>query len=484
MKQPASLVTTQPTVRLLDGQSGQLVPLAQRVDLLFALGSTTSRTALAAAIITFLLFVPFGTSPALWAWLGLVASTNLLRLGMFVHYRRNSTAYEVETWLRLHLWSAVATGICWGLLPLHPTDGLDSAYAALVVVIPIAIAAGAISAYSVFPAHFSALLASIFGTTLVCDVWQQGSSAVAAAVIFGFIAVALWNLARRYQGQMYSEMQMRDQLQTVNERLSETNRELARHQQHLESERELAAHIHLSLTAGSDRDISNVKVWSKPVSSLSGDLILTVRNPDERVYLFLGDFTGHGLPAALGAVPATHIFLTMARKGIDIETIAAELHTRLSSLLPVGYFCCAALVCADTSLGEIRVVNAGLPPLLLKRRADNAVVEFASKYTPFGVGDETVQPGNAVQARLADGDSLFIYTDGIIELTNAHDEQWGIPRLSAFVAEDCAEGSSIARLQQVCEAFTEGTPAADDISVIEFRAGEPAKTAARADAPC
>lgn len=478
MKQAASLATSPPTAELRDGQSKQPVPLAKRVDLMFALGCTTSRIALAAAIITFLLFVPFGTSPALWAWLMLVVATNLLRLVMFRHYRRNSTAYEVETWLRLHLWSAVATGVCWGLLPLHPTVGLDSAYEALVVVIPTAIAAGAVSAYSVFPSHYRALLFAIFGTTLVCDAWRKGSVAVAAAVIFGFIAVALWNLARRYHGQMYSEMQMRDRLHTLNERLSETDQELARHQELFECERELAAHVHLSLTAGSDTDIPNVKVWSKPVNSLSGDLILTIRTPDERVYLFLGDFTGHGLPAALGAVPATHIFLTMARKGIDIETIAAELHTRLSSLLPIDYFCCAALVCVDTSLGEMRVVNAGLPPLLLKRRAGNAVIEFASKYTPLGVGDEPVQPGNAVHARLADGDSLFLYTDGIIELTNPRDEQWGTQRLSAFVAEDCAEGSSITRLQQVCEAFTEGTPAADDISVIEFRAGEPATAGA------
>jgi serine phosphatase RsbU (regulator of sigma subunit) len=268
-------------------------------------------------------------------------------------------------------------------------------------------------------------------------------------------------------------MQVRDKLEGLNDRLSEINQELARQQELIEQERELAAHVHQSLTSGSDTDISNITIWTKPVSGFSGDLILTVRGPDRRVYLLLGDFTGHGLPAALGAVPAAQIFLSMARKGIDIETITSELHTRLSSLLPVGYFCCAALVCVDTLVGNLWVVNAGLPPLLLKRRADDAVIEFASKYTPLGVGDAPAQPGQAAHTMVADGDSLLLYTDGLIELTNPHDEQWGMERLLSLVAEERAGGSSIARLQQECEAFAQDAPADDDISVIEFRAGAP-----------
>ena len=80
------------------------------------------------------------------------------------------------------------------------------------------------------------------------------------------------------------------------------------------------------------------------MGSLSGDLTQTGRGPDGQIYVLLADFTGHGLPAALGALPASSVFLAMAHKGLSVEGIAAELNRKLYQLLPIGYFCCAVVV--------------------------------------------------------------------------------------------------------------------------------------------
>lgn len=447
--------------------------LADRVDLLFALGRTTSRTALAAAVVTFLLFRSFGSSPALWVWLVLVTMANLARLAMFEAYRRRSKAHTPEAWLALHLWSGVVAGLTWGLLPLHPTAGLEPVFEAVLIVVPTTIATGAISAYSVFPSHYGAFLIAVFGTCVLSYVWKYDTSAIVPAVVLGFIGVALMGLARRYHGHIFREMETRGRLKAVNDRLSETNRELARHHELARREQDLAAHVYRHLTSGAATDIGNVATWNQPVSDFSGDLALTARGPGQRIYLMLCDFTGHGLPAALGAVPAAQIFLAMAHKGFEVGAIAAELQQRLATLLPVGYFSCAGLVCFDTAHRQLHIWNAGLPPALL-RRYDDSIVEFRSGHLPLGVCGDSPDTADAATTDFRRGDSFLLLTDGLIELTDPHGEQWGLDRLKTCLVETSSADFAIPRLQQATALFTRGTPAVDDVSVIEILAADPA----------
>ena len=51
-----------------------------------------------------------------------------------------------------------------------------------------------------------------------------------------------------------------------------------------------------------------------PVSIFNGDLLLATRTPSGSLYVMLGDFTGHGLPAAVGAIPVAEVFMGWQRK--------------------------------------------------------------------------------------------------------------------------------------------------------------------------
>ena len=58
----------------------------------------------------------------------------------------------------------------------------------------------------------------------------------------------------------------------------------------------------------------NIKYLLSPLSVFNGDVLLACMKPSG-MHVLLGDFTGHGLPAAIGAMPMAEIFYGMTRKG-------------------------------------------------------------------------------------------------------------------------------------------------------------------------
>ena len=63
-----------------------------------------------------------------------------------------------------------------------------------------------------------------------------------------------------------------------------------------------------------------------PAEVFSGDLLLAARSPEGRLHLLVGDFTGHGLAAALGAMPVAEAFRSMVMKGFAPELMLGELN--------------------------------------------------------------------------------------------------------------------------------------------------------------
>ena len=115
----------------------------------------------------------------------------------------------------------------------------------------------------------------------------------------------------------------------------------------IDRDEELAKQVFAKIIQSGGQDQLYVNSWIKPMASFNGDL-MTLANSDEGLtYVMMCDFTGHGLPAALGALPASSVFYPMARKGRSIPNIVNEINKKLLDLLPVQYFCCAAILVLD-----------------------------------------------------------------------------------------------------------------------------------------
>ena len=86
-------------------------------------------------------------------------------------------------------------------------------------------------------------------------------------------------------------------------------------------EREIARKIFLNFSGFRPERFPEIRSLLRPSVLLSGDLLLVERSPDNGLRIMMGDFTGHGITAALGSILVTEIFLQLARSGVPMSQI-------------------------------------------------------------------------------------------------------------------------------------------------------------------
>jgi serine phosphatase RsbU (regulator of sigma subunit) len=183
----------------------------------------------------------------------------------------------------------------------------------------------------------------------------------------------------------------------------------------------------------------------------------------------IGDVQGKGIDAAGVAGAARHIIRGLARALDDPALIVQGANEALVADLDVDRFVTLALaICTRTGHGVLaRIASAGHPPALVLRN-DGTVERVDEPGLIIGVDLEARY--EEAQVRLALGETLVLYTDGILE-ARAGRESFGDARLAAAVASASGGGA-----QEVVRAVTsavmqfEGGRARDDQAVLCLRA--------------
>ena len=73
----------------------------------------------------------------------------------------------------------------------------------------------------------------------------------------------------------------------------------------------------------------------------------------------------------------------MVGKGLGVPVIAEELNAKLHTLLPTGYFCCAAIMKLSADRHQLTLWNGGLPPVLVRRQVNGELVEIRANNLPL-----------------------------------------------------------------------------------------------------
>lgn len=180
-------------------------------------------------------------------------------------------------------------------------------------------------------------------------------------------------------------------------------------------------------------DVPNIRYHASPLSIFNGDVLFACPRPAGGMHLLMGDFTGHGLPAAIGAMPMAEIFYGMTSKGFGAADVLRELNQKLGRILPTGMFCCAAFVDVDYRRQQIRVWNGGLPDGYLLRAGEEPC-RIVSRHLPLGVVSPERFATRLEEFRTQPGDQLVLTTDGVLEAVNPDGEMFGEGRLQTLLA--------------------------------------------------
>lgn len=207
-----------------------------------------------------------------------------------------------------------------------------------------------------------------------------------------------------------------------------------------------------------------------PASNFSGDIIAAVSTPSGILHIVLADVTGHGLSAALNAIPVVDVFYEMSRKGCSISEISRELNRKLKRLMPIEYFVATALVAVDEAARSITVWNGGAPPVLFVNRAGSSVETWRSRHMALGILDDTLFDDTTETKELTEPGQLFVFSDGLVEAANAAGEEFGLERLTQTLQSTQFE-QRFAQLGHAINCFLDGHPAHDDISMLAVGCG-------------
>ncbi len=250
---------------------------------------------------------------------------------------------------------------------------------------------------------------------------------------------------------------------------------LAGYQARIVSEQEFAQHIFRTVVERRAYLPSNVRRVLLPSSVFNGDVVLTASTPAGGIHIFVGDFTGHGLGAAIGTLLVADAFYRMTLKGFALGEILIELNRKLHGTLPTGMFCAGAALSLDAQASRLSLWNGGLPELLVYSGAEKR--RFPSRHLPLGIVGKHEFDGRMESFPVTPNDRVYLYTDGLIE-AQAGNTIYGQERMEALF--ETGSGDSVGDVTADISTFLAGAEQADDITLVEvtcalgIRSSEPA----------
>ncbi len=198
-----------------------------------------------------------------------------------------------------------------------------------------------------------------------------------------------------------------------------------------------------------------VAVSWQPASGVGGDCFDAIAFGPARVGLSIADVVGKGIPAALLMSNLQAAVRAFATNTTEPAELCQQVNRILCGHIAEGRFISFFYCIVDSDESTLTFANAGhYPPILI--RADGSVERLSTGGAVLGV----FPAGGYEQGRVAlrGGDRIVLYTDGITDVCNASDEEFGDDRLVELAVANraCSAPALQARLANAVDAFSDG----------------------------
>lgn len=231
-----------------------------------------------------------------------------------------------------------------------------------------------------------------------------------------------------------------------------------------EEQNRLGAHIMARLTDADGLRDQMVHFFNLPADTFSGDLLCAARTPGGALNVMLADAAGHGLAAALSAMPMTQTFYSMVAKGFPLASIAGELNRKLKGILPADRFVATTLASIDVRNQTVEIWNGGNPDALFISPEGKVAMQWTSGHPPLGILPDEIFSGMTETAVFQEPGDLVLCSDGLIEAENPAGQWLGLSGAISLLQGASGIQERFVRLHQGVEAYLGGGSGRDDIS--------------------
>ncbi|MGV6851457.1 MAG: PP2C family protein-serine/threonine phosphatase [bacterium] len=394
-------------------------------------------------------------------WLLCSVSLVILRVWLIHSYQQPSQdTLSQQQWFNLYWLSIVVSGCLWGSLTFLP-NLQDSVYLYLLSLLTLAyVSTGAMSSLGVSLIVYGSFLIMILLVSSI-GILMGASDKQAVIIIVAqiLLMIVLFLRAKEHRNTLIMLLDQRKEAEKLSRRLQAK-------QKVIKQDQIIARQVYDRITSASSRQFDNFCYISRSLHEFSGDIIQWSQDKDQNQYIMLCDFTGHGLPAAMGAVPASGIFQAMTEKSMPLSRIATELNKKLCCLLPTEFFACVILVKLSPQ-NQLEVINAGLPSGYIVNTGGQVEHSFKAEHLPFGITTMEEQDFVVWSSTIKPGDSVFFCSDGILEAENEQNQQWDENMLM-----ECFKtysGKAICeQIEQELDVFMGSETPHDDLSLVQL----------------
>ena len=256
-------------------------------------------------------------------------------------------------------------------------------------------------------------------------------------------------------------------IRELTQQLNKNNRLLENSNRNLLHEHNLIEHFFDSAIQQSFLDENIIKYHMSPLSAFNGDIFLSQQGPDGSHYVVVGDFSGHGLTAAMGTLPVAMVFFEMVSKGLSIGEIASEINCHLLKLMPHGMFLTASILKINTYEGVLSIWSGGMPETYVFDENNELKNVIESQHMPLGILENDEFDTLTQLINITDSDKVYLYTDGIIEARSPENELFGEKRLKNALVDGSEDRFN--HLLNNLHTFTGEENQKDDITLLEVK---------------
>jgi len=217
-----------------------------------------------------------------------------------------------------------------------------------------------------------------------------------------------------------------------------------------------------------DLDISGGLI---PASEIGGDIYDFIKVGEDRLLMYLGDVTGHGVPAGIVSSIANALFFGYANEP-NIKQVVVDVNRVLKAKTMPTMFLTLCFAEWQASTKKFSYVNAGHEQLIHYVEKAKDVDLRPSGGIALGMIPDVSNHVKTEEVDLASGDFVVIYSDGIPESWRNEKEIYGMERLKEAVRKfgnlKTAKEIKEAILADV-KAFANGYKQMDDITIVVIK---------------
>ncbi|SHM76728.1 SpoIIE family protein phosphatase [Fibrobacter sp. UWB7] len=247
----------------------------------------------------------------------------------------------------------------------------------------------------------------------------------------------------------------------------------------IESELDFAKDIQIGFLSmdekeeGSEDPYHELTPFLLPAKEVGGDFYDFFKLDDGRLCVVVGDVSGKGVPAALFMMVSRIVLRTMAQNLKSVVETFERANYELAKRNRANMFVTVWMGIVDLKTGHVEFASAGHNPPVIRHKDGSA--EFAKSKAGVVMAAMENSHYKMQTLELAPGDTLFLYTDGVTEATNEHNELFGNDRLLDALTHGGGKGTKeMCRfVKRQIDAFTRKASQFDDITMLamEYKGG-------------